>query len=469
MKLTKTSLAASAATSGAEGGFATVVVEDSDDLWCIYNLIDVDDEVRSSTVRKVSATKSGDASKGSSTEKRRVTLTLRATKVEYDGVADCVRLSGTNVHENDLVKVGAHHTAELSARSRLTVTKASWDQVHHAALFDAVTARERKTAGELGALVVDGTTGKGRLYALSGSTARHVASVDAALPKNRAAAFAISKLEKAQIKFFEKLRNALAERVDWSLARCVAVAGGDAARAFVDWLKADRTAEAAEPRRALEKGALLVVSTDLKAGVSTADLEPLLREPAVARLISDTALAKHAQAIEHFRQAEARDPDRVVYGSLDAASEAADRDAIDTLLVLDDKLKNPASVSQRRRFAALVQRAKEAGAHVLAYPARHVTADKLNQLGGLAAVLRFPCPDLQDVRDEPLAAAAAGPSAPAAHIEIKQKPKKPPTKPGPQPGQGKAGAATSKKKSKKPALNYAQDDDYREDDYYCDY
>lgn len=438
----------------------------------MYNLIDVDDEVRSTTLRKVSATKSGDASKGSSTEKRRVTLTLRATKVEYDGLSDCVRLSGTNTRQNDFVKVGAFHTMELGLKSQLTLTKACWDAVHRSTLFDAAGASKQQTSGELSALMID--SGKGRLYALSGATVRHVASVDSVLPKNTKSAFATAKLEKAELKFFEKLRDTLTERVDWSLARCVALAGSAVARAFYDWLKAEQPREAAELCKALKHGTLVVVST-ASASVSVDALEPLLGDPTIAKLIADTALARHAKALESFRQAEVKNPDRVLYGSLTAALEAADRRAIDKLLVLDDRLKNPANVAQRRAFAKLVDLAKDAGADVLAFPTRHITAEKLGSLGGLALILRFPCCDLQHLNDAPAvswsAVAAANPATPnephstsAPHIETKRKSRVKPPHHKSAPATNSAANNTSK--SRKPTLNYDDDGDYCDDDYH---
>ncbi|EGB10786.1 hypothetical protein AURANDRAFT_22353, partial [Aureococcus anophagefferens] len=94
-----------------EGGSLTVVMEESDDLWVLYNLVDPDDTVRCGTLRKVN--KSDKAGAKAATEKRRVTLSVRAIASEYDGIADVVRVSGVNVAENDYVKMGAHHTLEV--------------------------------------------------------------------------------------------------------------------------------------------------------------------------------------------------------------------------------------------------------------------------------------------------------------------------------------------------------------------
>ena len=71
---------------GKEGGSCTVVMEESDDLWVLYNLVDPDDEVKCSTLRKI--TKNDRSGAKVASEKRRVTLTCRAISAEYDGIAD---------------------------------------------------------------------------------------------------------------------------------------------------------------------------------------------------------------------------------------------------------------------------------------------------------------------------------------------------------------------------------------------
>ena len=108
-----------------EGGSVTVVPDESDDLWVLYNLIDCDDLVTCGTSRKI--TKTDRAGGKGATEKRRLTLTVRATAASYDGLADCVRVSGTNAsqwrhgitvaRETPAVPRGAVLIAHCSARA----------------------------------------------------------------------------------------------------------------------------------------------------------------------------------------------------------------------------------------------------------------------------------------------------------------------------------------------------------------
>ena len=51
---------------------------------------------------------------------------------------------------------------------------------------------------------------------------------------------------------------------------------------------------------------------------------------------------------------------------------------------------------QRARWVALVEGVREAGGRALIFSSAHFSGEQLNQLSGVAAILRFPLPDLED-------------------------------------------------------------------------
>ena len=372
-----------------------------------------------------------------------------ATKVEYDGVNASVRVSGQNVGANQFVSLGAYHTSEIASGMTVTLTKVSWDAGHR----EALTAE--KKGGEVNVLLFqDDAAWKARIYALSGSLSRHIGSVDVTRPKSD-----VGKA-KAREKWISQIRKTLLDVIDWSTCRCIAVCGPGAAE-FLDQLKKDDE----DPLSKASREKKLVAVEKRQGGISTEVLETLLAEKAIAALVSDTALAAHYEALEKFRAVELKDPDRVIYGSLVAAKEAADRAAIATLLILDERLKNARDVQERRSVAALIDCVHTVGgktAVVLVFPKNHVTAQRLRNLGGVAAVLRFPCPDLQDITDLPadddtrtVETTAVRTTTTAKHVEVKTKAA----------SAKKKASASKQKKPPKPKLA-ADDDDYCDDDYY---
>ncbi len=58
--------------------------------------------------------------------------------------------------------------------------------------------------------------------------------------------------------------------------------------------------------------------------------------------------------------------------------------------------KHSSTDAQRKAWAALVEGVAAGGGEALVFSAAHVSGEQLNQLSGVAAVLRFPLPDLED-------------------------------------------------------------------------
>lgn len=53
-------------------------------------------------------------------------------------------------------------------------------------------------------------------------------------------------------------------------------------------------------------------------------------------------------------------------------------------------------VTQRKRFVDLVESVRDAGGDVKIFSSLHVSGEQLEQLSGLAAVLRFPMAELEE-------------------------------------------------------------------------
>uniref|UniRef100_A0A3B5LIW8 Protein pelota homolog n=1 Tax=Xiphophorus couchianus TaxID=32473 RepID=A0A3B5LIW8_9TELE len=90
-------------------GQVTLVPEEAEDMWHTYNLLQVGDSLRASTIRKVQ-TESTTGSVGSS--RVRTTLTLSVETIDFDSQACQLRVKGTNIEENQYVKV-RHVTQNL--------------------------------------------------------------------------------------------------------------------------------------------------------------------------------------------------------------------------------------------------------------------------------------------------------------------------------------------------------------------
>ncbi|XP_003368209.1 protein pelota [Trichinella spiralis] len=107
-------------------GFFTFLAEEPEDMWHTYNLVQVGDNVRTSTTRKVTF----DRLSGHSTSKMQLVLTVEVEKIFYDKEDGALHVSGKNIEENQFVKLGAYHTLNLQLKRKFTVYKCKWDVVH---------------------------------------------------------------------------------------------------------------------------------------------------------------------------------------------------------------------------------------------------------------------------------------------------------------------------------------------------
>ena len=131
--------------------------------------------------------------------------------------------------------------------------------------------------------------------------------------------------------------------------------------------------------------------------------------------------------LRQFFEAMADKPDRVTYGlrhvryateqvdgppppsptlpchphkdSLRHVRYAAEQGAIDRLL-LADTLFRAQHVQRRAQYVALVEAAKAAGAAVHIFSDLHASGEQLAGLGGVAALLRYPMPQLDELMQE---------------------------------------------------------------------
>ena len=116
------------------GGSVMLRPETPEDLWHSYNLLKTEDLVRCTTVRKVVK----ESSTGSTTSsKKRMMLTIRLKKIDFDPDALQVRLSGVVENQNELVRLGAHHTLTLELHQNFTIEKDCWDQIYLEILEEA--------------------------------------------------------------------------------------------------------------------------------------------------------------------------------------------------------------------------------------------------------------------------------------------------------------------------------------------
>jgi len=124
-------------------------------------------------------------------------------------------------------------------------------------------------------------------------------------------------------------------------------------------------------------------------------LKEVFSDPTISAKLTDTKAAGEVKAISNFYEMLKNDPYRAVYG-LQHVTYSQDKLAIQTLL-LTDELFRACSIEKRKQYVALVESVRESGGEVRIFSGMHVSGEQLKQLGGVAAILRFPLAELDEI------------------------------------------------------------------------
>lgn len=364
-------------------GVVQMKTEEAEDMWHAYNLITIGDRVRTSTVRKLV----NESSTGSTTSRRvRLSLTITVERVDFDSNSCVLRLSGRNSEENRHVKIGAYHTLDLELNQVFSIEKDIWDVIH---LERIETSSDPSKKADVAAVVM--TCGLAHVCLVTSHMTITRARIDMNIPRTRAGN---SDHRKAMARFYEAVYQAIVRHVNFEQIKCLLLGSpGFVKDDFFEFLNLEAVRR--EQRDLIEnksKFVLVHASSGHKRAV-----EEILSQPAVQTRLADTKASDEIRALATFFDMLKKDPERAYYG-YNHVSRANEELAIDSLLVTDGLFRSSDLVT-RKKYVALVETARDRGAKVFVFSSMHVTGEQLGHLTGIAAVLRFPLPEIEDDDD----------------------------------------------------------------------
>jgi len=353
-------------------------------MWHAYNLIAQGDIVRASTIRKVQT----ESATGSSSSSRvRTMLTIEVETIYFDTQACVLGLKGRNVEENPYVKMGAYHTVDIESNRKFSLTKSNWDVI---ALERIDMACDPTQNADVAAVVMQ--EGMAHVCLVSGAMTLVRAKIDVGIPRKRKGS--TSQHEKGLQKFYDNILQAILRHVNFEVTRCILLASpGFVKNHFFDYMM--QWAIKNDNRLLIEnksKFLLIHASSGFKHS-----LKEVLADPAVTSRMADTKATIEVRALEAFYALLQTEPNRAFYG-FKHVMKANESQAIDTLLISDNLFRSQ-NVNERKTYVDLVESVRDNAGTVRIFSSLHVSGEQLAQLTGIAALLRFPMPELED---EPL-------------------------------------------------------------------
>jgi len=370
-------------------GFVSLRPEDDEDMWHLYNLIQKNDLVRATAIRRIQ-----NVSSTGSTESHRIrlNLTVQVSRVDFSSSSAptdlsnatatssvssptaplptaSLHISGPVTSENDHVRMGAFHTLDIETNRDVRIEKADgWDSIAISRVEESCVPGK---GAEVGAVVCGEGTAAFCLLSQHMTVITHRLSVP--IPRKGSASGA-SQHEKALTKFYGTLFDAFLRHIPYSSPglRAIVLASPGWVRDSVYEFMVGEASKRGDKvlARALKDKVLRVHITS----PHVHSLVEVLKSPEIVSRLKETKFAREGIMLDKFFKMLGTDEQRAWYGPTHV-SLAANRGAVGTLLI-SDELFRASDPAQRKIYVELVETVKGNGAEVLIFSSMHESGQR---------------------------------------------------------------------------------------------
>lgn len=358
-------------------GYITLIAEDSEDMYNLYNLIAKDDYLTTSTVRNVVVREkaNGQALK----ERIAMKLKLAIESIEFDSETCSLRVKGKNCEENEYVKKGQYHTLEIELNRQFTLEKLIWDSMHIEILQKAC---DPKKGSEMAAVVMQ--EGLAHVCLITALMTQTLAKIEKKLGKKGGIAKSNS-YDSSRNSFFTEIYESMKNRIDWDIMKVVIIGGLDVTRTdFIAYLK--RNCESLQDHHII-RNQKKILQVHASSGHKNA-IDEILSKEEIQNKLTDMKAASEVKALQRFKKKLANQPDYTSYG-YNHVQYADTLSLIDELLIIDSLFQN-ADFHKRRQYITLIDSVREKNGSVFLFSKLHESGHQLDLYSGIAAVLRAP-------------------------------------------------------------------------------
>jgi protein pelota len=351
--------------SDVKHGRVTVLPEVLDDYWVLYNVIKKGDRVYADTIREIRS--GGRYDRPEKGRRISVFLGISTENVMWDRYLNRLRVQGIICEAPEEIGAGSHHTINVTLNKPLTIVKDNWMKYE----LDQLKKATEAEGPSIAVIVVDD---EGYcLAALRGFGFDVKAEENISLPGKRDT----DERTKTLQELFKSAAKTLEDLLSENKMSIVVLGLGFIKNQFVKFL------DGYEPE--LRKAVIDVKSVNStgKAGINEA-----LRSGVLGKALKHVRIAEEAEVVEEVLERLGKTHADVSYGLVEV-DKASSLGAIDRLLLTDIKLRE-ASDEERHVLESLMREVENKRGKVIIISTEHEAGIKLNSLGGIAALLRFP-------------------------------------------------------------------------------
>jgi len=336
----------------------TLVPENVDDLWHLAHVLEPGDLVEGDTTRRIQ--RNDDQMRDTGGQREHLFVTLQVDDVEFARFANRLRVSGVIVGCSREDQLNAHHTINVEEHDEITVEKHfKPDQTER--LAEATEAAENPDVA-----IATVEEGAAYIHTVQQYGTEEYASFTKPTGKGE----------------YSRPRNELFAELGEALAHLDSDAVILAGPGFT---KQDARDYIEEEYRDL--GDRLTTVDTSAAG--DRGVHEVLKRGAVDEVQKETRISKEANLIDDLTENIAQGA-KATYGPEDVA-EAAEFGAIETLLVVDDRLRTERQGEGDWQIDVndVIESVEQQGGDVVVFSSEFAPGEQLSNLGGIAAILRY--------------------------------------------------------------------------------
>ena len=336
----------------------TLVPQSLDDLWHLGHVLEPGDLVSGDTTRRIQ--RADDTLRDTGGQREPMHVTLRVEDVEFHKFSNRLRVNGVIEHCSREDQLGQHHTLNVEENKELTVEKVfKPDQT--ARIEEAVEATENPEVA-----IVTVEEGEAYVHTVAQYGVDEYASFRGTTGKGEYA--------RDRTELFADLASALSHLdVD-----AIVLAGpGFTKQDAYDYF------EETDPELTAK------MSTVDTSAVGGRGVHEVLKRGAVEEVQTETRIAREAELIDELMERLATD-EPAAFG-VDEVATAVDYGAVETLLILDERLRRERAGEGDWRVDAndLLRDVERQGGDVTVFSHEFEPGERLRNLGGIAALLRY--------------------------------------------------------------------------------
>jgi len=353
-------------------GEITLIPENLDDLWHLYNVITPGDIVYAKTLRKIE--RGEEVKRRKKVEKKLVYLGLKVESVDFHEFTNRLRIKGIIIEAPDNIgALGSYHTINVNIGTQIKIIKEEWPTFILKRIKEAVESARRPKA-----LIVAIEEGEATIAVVGDYNITIVAQIIQSIPGKRLN----SKYHDEAIKkFFSDVFKVVEENIRKANNFSVIVVAGPG---FVK----DHFSEYLVSKTPELSGKVVVDSAS--SGGENAVYE-VLRRGVISKAAEKMRVEEELELIEEFLKRLGQEHGTVTYG-MENVEKAVILGAVDTILVTDRKLRE-SSKEERKKLDEILRETEKKRGKVMIFAANTPAGKQLENFGGIAALLRYRLPD----------------------------------------------------------------------------